>query len=80
MITAPCPDTSTHRPLEDASSAMAFTEAVLEALTSATWPDGTPLIDVHESVLRRELSPKLLDAASALAAVTLLEHLPEARR
>lgn len=44
-----------------------FTEATLGLLENATWPDGSPLIDVAPEVLRATLEPEL----SALAATTL---------
>lgn len=50
----------------------AFTDAVLEIITSATWPDGSPLVDVAEEVLRRELGHQLRAAAYTLAATSAL--------
>lgn len=48
----------------------AFTEAVLEAITAATWPDGSPLVDAAPEVLRARLAPQILQSAYALAAIS----------
>lgn len=48
----------------------AFTEAVLAAISTAEWPDGSPLVDVAPEVLRDRLAPRILEAAFSLAAIS----------
>ncbi|MGL5824996.1 MAG: hypothetical protein ACRCYU_09300 [Nocardioides sp.] len=55
-----------------APSPEAFSEAVLEILQTATWPDGSALIDVDEQILRRELGQKIRASAYALAATAAM--------
>ncbi|WP_203338598.1 hypothetical protein [Nocardioides limicola] len=50
----------------------AFTEAVLETLRGATWPDGSPLIEVDEQILRREIVNKIRTSAYAFAATAAI--------
>lgn len=57
-----------------------FTDAVLATITEATWPDGSPMVDVDPGVLREYLGPRLLAvAASFAAAVALTRQLEEGR-
>jgi hypothetical protein len=69
-MTAPSPHAPSTFTLVPATEA--FTEVVLEIITTATWPDGSPLIDVDEMVLRRELGNKIRASAYALAATVML--------
>ena len=50
------------------TAAGGFTAAVLEAIVSATWPDGSPLVEVAPEVLQARLAPAILDSATALVA------------
>lgn len=52
----------------------AFAEAVLEVIGAATWPDGSPLVDVAHDVLRAKLAPQILSAAYSLAAISAATH------
>lgn len=49
-----------------------FTAEVLKIITTATWPDGSALVDVADEVLRRNLAPQLLAAAEVLATAAAL--------
>lgn len=57
---------------EAVSGPHVFTEAVLEAIGAATWPDGSLLVDVAPDVLRAKLAPQILSAAYALAAISAI--------
>lgn len=52
----------------------AFVDAVLDILAAATWPDGSPLIDVAPTVLRDRVATQILAAAHVLAAVSALNR------
>lgn len=52
----------------------AFADAVLQILAGATWPDGSRLIEVDETILRRELGNKIRAAAYALAGSAAIQQ------
>jgi hypothetical protein len=52
----------------------AFTDTVLQILASATWPDGSRLVEVDEAILRRELGNKIRAAAYALAGSAAIQQ------
>lgn len=56
-------------PFSAESAAEAFTDAVLEAIVTATWPDGSILVDIDKEILRQRLAPQIHDAALAMLTV-----------
>lgn len=52
----------------------AFTDTVLQILSSATWSDGSRMIEVDEAILRREIGNKIRAAAYALAGSAAIQQ------
>ena len=49
----------------------AYAETVLALVMQATWPDGSALVDVDESILRSQLLPHIRAAGQAMVTTTL---------
>lgn len=56
-------------PFSAESAAETFAEAVLETIATATWPDGSILIDIDKEILRQRLATQIHDAALTLLTV-----------
>lgn len=56
-------------PFTAESAAEVFTDAVLETIATATWPDGSVLIDIDKKILRQRLANQIHDSALAMLAV-----------
>lgn len=57
---------------DEAPAPAVFAEAVMQQILAARWPDGSPLVDVDESVLRRELVCKIQTTAYAFAVTVIM--------